>query len=153
MKKLIAVLAIAYASFALVGCAGYDATGKKGMIGSGTGAAGGALLGQAIGKNTESALIGAAVGGLLGYVVGNEMDKFDQQQMNSALEHGRSNVPVEWTNPDSNAAYTVTPEPAYQTQSGQMCRNATIAAVIDGQQQTVESVACREGRGVWKLRQ
>jgi len=39
------------------------------------GAGSGALVGQAIGRDTEGTLIGTAVGGVLGYVVGNEMDK------------------------------------------------------------------------------
>lgn len=35
----------------------------------------GAIVGNTIGKNTESTLIGATVGGVLGYVIGNELDK------------------------------------------------------------------------------
>lgn len=39
------------------------------------GAGSGALVGQAIGRDSEATLIGTAVGGMFGYVVGNEMDK------------------------------------------------------------------------------
>jgi hypothetical protein len=39
------------------------------------GAGGGALLGQAIGRDTTSTLIGAGAGALTGYIIGNEMDK------------------------------------------------------------------------------
>lgn len=39
------------------------------------GGSAGAVVGNSIGKNTESTLIGATVGGVLGYVVGNELDK------------------------------------------------------------------------------
>lgn len=39
------------------------------------GAGGGALLGQAIGGNTKSTLIGAGAGAGAGYIIGNEMDK------------------------------------------------------------------------------
>lgn len=35
----------------------------------------GAIVGNAVGKNTESTLIGATVGGVLGYVIGNELDR------------------------------------------------------------------------------
>ncbi|MCK5516088.1 MAG: glycine zipper family protein, partial [Desulfobulbaceae bacterium] len=38
------------------------------IIGGGSGA----LVGQAIGRNTESTVIGATVGGILGYIIGNE---------------------------------------------------------------------------------
>ena len=38
------------------------------IIGGGSGA----VVGQAIGRNTESTIIGATVGGVLGYIIGNE---------------------------------------------------------------------------------
>lgn len=41
------------------------------IIGGGTGA----LVGQAIGRNTESTIIGATVGGALGLIVGSEMNR------------------------------------------------------------------------------
>ena len=41
------------------------------------GVAGGALIGHAIGRDTEAVLIGTAIGGVAGYMVGNEMDKKD----------------------------------------------------------------------------
>lgn len=50
----------------------------NGINGLLTGAGGGALVGQAIGRDTEATLIGTAVGGMLGYMVGNEMDKAGQ---------------------------------------------------------------------------
>jgi len=47
----------------------------RGIDGLLLGAGGGALVGQAIGRDKEATLIGTAVGGMLGYVMGNEMDK------------------------------------------------------------------------------
>lgn len=47
----------------------------QGINGLLMGAGGGALIGQAIGRDTEGTLIGTAVGGMLGYMVGNEMDR------------------------------------------------------------------------------
>ena len=47
----------------------------RGVNGLLLGAGGGALVGQAIGRDTEGTLIGTAVGGMLGYMAGNEMDK------------------------------------------------------------------------------
>lgn len=41
------------------------------IIGGGTGA----IVGQAIGRNTESTVIGATVGGVLGYAIGNELNR------------------------------------------------------------------------------
>jgi hypothetical protein len=48
------------------------------------GAGGGALIGQAIGRDTEATLIGTAVGGTLGNMIDNEMDR-DANAMNYGL--------------------------------------------------------------------
>jgi hypothetical protein len=47
----------------------------QGVNGLLMGAGGGALIGQAIGRDTEGTLIGTAVGGMLGFAVGNAMDR------------------------------------------------------------------------------
>lgn len=124
---------------------------NKAQTGAVGGAAGGALIGQAIGHNTEATLIGAAVGTMLGYIVGNEMDKYDKQQLNHVYERGVSNQRSSWINPDNGNQYGVTPQPAYQTASNQVCRKAEIQAVIDGKQQTTYSTACRDENGQWQL--
>ncbi len=48
---------------------------QQGSIRSRNGSGRGAIVGQAIGRNTGATLIGAAVGTMVGYIVGNEMDK------------------------------------------------------------------------------
>ena len=94
------------------------ATGpNKAGIGAAGGAAGGALLGQAIGHNTEATLIGAVAGGLIGYIIGNEMDKYDRQQLNHVYERGVSGQTNSWSNPDNGNSYKVTPKPAYSNPS------------------------------------
>ncbi|ADW19103.1 17 kDa surface antigen [Desulfobulbus propionicus DSM 2032] len=123
----------------------------KGQTGAVGGAAAGALIGQAIGHNTGATLIGAAVGGLLGYIVGNEMDKYDREQLNHAYERGISNQRSSWVNPDTGNQYTVTPQPAYQSGSNRVCRRAEIEAVIDGRPQRTYSTACRDEYGAWQL--
>jgi surface antigen len=124
----------------------------KGQTGAVGGAAAGALVGQAIGHNTGATLIGAAVGGLLGYIVGNEMDKYDREQLNHAYERGISNQRTAWVNPDSGNQYAVTPQPAYQNPSShQVCRRAEIEAIIDGKPQRTYSTACRDQYGAWQL--
>ncbi|WP_417910637.1 glycine zipper domain-containing protein [Candidatus Electronema sp. PJ] len=124
---------------------------NKAQMGGAGGVAAGALAGQAIGRNTESTLIGAAVGGMLGYIVGNEMDKFDQQQLTRAYESAPSGQPVAWTNPDSHNQYQVIPQPAYTSANNQPCRKAEIVAVIDGKTERTYSTACRDINGQWQL--
>lgn len=120
----------------------------KGQTGALGGAAGGAILGQAIGRNTGGTLIGAAVGGLLGYIVGNEMDKYDRDQLNQVYETTPSHQATTWVNPDTGNHYTVTPQPAYQGGRGRHCREAEILATIDGKAEKTVATACREN-GQW----
>ncbi|HFC77052.1 MAG TPA: glycine zipper 2TM domain-containing protein [Candidatus Moranbacteria bacterium] len=137
------------------------------------GAVGGALIGQMIGHNTEATLIGTAIGTMLGYIVGNEMDKFDRQQLNESLERGQSGLTKAWVNPDTHSEYWVTPEPIYkkpappqqyrrqyrrqsQRQSyreppQKICRKAEIIAIIDGRREKTYTTACRDNNGEWQL--
>ena len=68
MKKISAIVLALSLSAAIVGC---TTTEKGAVIGAGTGA----LVGQALGGNTESTLIGAAVGGIAGAVIGESLKK------------------------------------------------------------------------------
>lgn len=117
------------------------------------GAAGGAILGQAIGRNAEATLIGAAVGTMLGYIVGNEMDKTDRQALNQTYETAPSGQATTWKNPDSGNQYQVTPQPAYTTpkRPERPCRKAEILATIDGKTEKTYTTACRNNKGEWEL--
>ena len=64
------LIVAALAALTLAGCAQTESQQRAGT-GALVGAAGGALVGQAIGRDTESTLIGAAGGALLGAVVGS----------------------------------------------------------------------------------
>lgn len=73
MKRLkVAIVAAALAGSVVTGEAMAGSNGIDGLL---LGAGGGALVGQAIGRDTEGTLIGTAVGGMLGYIAGNERDK------------------------------------------------------------------------------
>jgi len=147
MNKVCAFFVVLTMMVSLASCAGEYNRGQSGAV---MGGAGGALIGQAIGRSTEATLIGLAVGTMLGYIVGNEMDKQDRQQLNYVYERGVSGQQNSWQNPDSGNAYTVTPQPAVQSSSGP-CRKAEIRAVIDGRPETTYSTACRDSSGQWVL--
>lgn len=145
--KHLSILAI-LCMFALTSCANMN----KAQTGAVGGAAGGALIGQMIGHNTEATLIGAAVGTMLGYIVGNEMDKYDRQQLNHVYERGVSNRTSSWVNPDNGNQYNVTPQPAYTNPTtNRVCRKAEIDAVIDGKRDKTYTTACRDDNGHWQL--
>ncbi len=145
--KYLSILALLFL-LALSSCANKAQTGALG------GAAGGALIGQAIGHNTGGTLIGAAVGGALGYMIGNEMDKYDRDQLNRTYEQAPSGRRSTWVNPDNGNQYAVTPQPSYQNPSNnRVCRKAEIDAVIDGKRERTFSTACRNDYGQWELQQ
>ncbi|TIX98822.1 MAG: glycine zipper 2TM domain-containing protein, partial [Mesorhizobium sp.] len=66
MHKTIAALLV---TAALAGCAQTEGQ-QRATTGALVGGAGGALVGQALGRDTKSTVIGAASGALLGAVVG-----------------------------------------------------------------------------------
>ncbi|MCI5144485.1 MAG: glycine zipper 2TM domain-containing protein [Candidatus Electrothrix sp. AR3] len=147
--KITHIMAI-FSIFLLASCT----TASRGGIGAAGGAGAGAIAGQAIGHDTQSTLLGAAIGGVLGYIVGNEMDKFDQQQLSQAYESAPSGQPTTWVNPDHGNQYQVIPQPAYQMPgSNKICRKAEIIAVINGRSQKTYSTACRDMNGNWQLQQ
>lgn len=149
MKTTILLPILLSLTLLLSSCA--DGPNKAGM-GAAGGAAGGAILGQAIGHNTEATMIGAVAGGLLGYIIGNEMDKYDREQLNHVYERGVSGQSNAWRNPDNGNSYQVTPQPAYSSGSTKLpCRKAEIQSMIDGKQETVYTTACRDNNGHWQL--
>ena len=124
---------------------------NKAQMGGLGGAGAGAIVGQAIGHDTESTLIGAAVGTMLGYIVGNEMDKYDREQLNHVYERGVSGRTSSWVNPDKGNEYMVTPQPAYRGPGNRICRKAEVTAIIDGKQEKTYTTACRDANGQWQL--
>lgn len=89
MKLLILLACVTMLS----GCADMNTATMGGLGGAGAGA----LAGQAIGRNTAGTLIGAAVGGGLGYIIGNEMDKSKQQQVQQQQQYANQAPPPQYT--------------------------------------------------------
>jgi surface antigen len=146
MKRLIASAILAtFLVGNLAGCA------DKAQSGAGLGALTGAAVGALTSKNKVSgAAIGAGIGLLLGYMVGNEMDKHDKEQINKALETQPSGKPMAWKNPDNGNQYEATPSPAY-VQNDKVYRDIYIKANVDGQEKDVKAKAYRQPDGQWVL--
>jgi surface antigen len=77
------------------------------------------------------------------------MDEKDRIKAAQALETAPTGAPTSWRNPDTGAAYTVTPTRTYQ-EAGAPCRDFTTKAVIEGKEETVKGTACRQPDGSWK---
>ena len=148
--KTFVVTGIIFSIFSLSGCTSLNNL-NKGQMGAVGGAAGGAVIGQAIGRNTQSTLIGTAIGTVVGYMVGNEMDKYDRQQMSYIFDRASSGQSYSWVNPDNGNNYQMSPQPAFNNANNQVCREAEITAVINGRVQKTYSTACRNERGQWIL--
>jgi hypothetical protein len=85
MKKYQIAALILALSFLLVSCASYPHDQYNTQVGAVVGAGTGALLGQAIGGNTESTLIGLAAGTIIGALVGNAADQQNQAARDAAV--------------------------------------------------------------------
>ncbi len=87
MKNYSVILTLTL-SFLLVSCVHYPPDRYNTQAGAATGAGMGALIGQAIGGNTQSTLIGLAAGTILGALVGNAIDQ-DYQAARDAAQFGK----------------------------------------------------------------
>lgn len=88
IAKKMAVAAAMMISVALAGCAQTEGQ-QRATTGALVGGAGGALVGQAIGGNTQSTVIGAASGALLGAVVGSATTPRGQEMCRYRARDGR----------------------------------------------------------------
>lgn len=146
MKRFIASAVLAaFLASGMYGCA------DKAQSGAGLGALTGAAVGALTSKNKVSgAAIGAGIGALLGYAIGNEMDKYDRQQIGKALEDHPSGKPMTWKNPDTGAQYEATPGTPYSA-NDKIYRDIYIKANVDGQEKDVKAKAYRNPDGTWVL--
>ena len=118
------------------------------------GAGGGALLGQAIGRNTKATVVGTAIGSIVGYIVGSEMDRgrgysgnvvhYNNQPVhyNSQPVHYQRYEPVV-INPHPQQVWT-------NHSRRNDCREAEILGTINGRAKKIYGTVCRTGDG-WQL--
>jgi surface antigen len=115
----------------------------------------GSTLGALTFKNKVSgAAIGAGAGLLVGYIVGNEMDKYDNTRVAHALETMPSGQPTAWVNPDTRTHYQAIPQQPRLYDDGRVERDVTLRAqMADGRTETVYARAYRQPDGSWQLAQ
>ena len=85
----------------LTACSKMNKTQKGAVIGTGTGAVAGGIIGKASGNTALGVIIGAAVGGASGAVIGNEMDKqakeIEQKVPDAKVERVGEGIIVEFS--------------------------------------------------------
>ncbi|MBN1159469.1 MAG: OmpA family protein [Bacteroidales bacterium] len=83
-------------------CASMNRTQKGAVVGTATGAAMGAIIGEALDNPALGAIIGATVGGATGAVIGNQMDKqaaeIEQAVPDAKVERVGEGIVVEFAN-------------------------------------------------------
>ncbi len=122
------------------------------LIGAALGGAAGGLIASEVadGKHRGQAIAGGALLGiLLGGSIGNAIDQLDERCVGQVLEHAGSDQSVRWRNPDSGAAYQVTPGRTWQEEE-RYCREYTTTVRIDGKPQQAWGTACRQPDGSWE---
>ena len=119
-------------------------------IGAVVGGAAGSTIGKGDGR-TVATIVGTLVGYVLGGSIGRSMDEADRACIGQALEYEPAGREVTWTNPDTDARYTITPAEPY-SDDGRYCREFTRQAEVGGRTETVRGTACRQADGTWKVR-
>ena len=149
--------AVALMAVALTGCQSMQGQGNKQLIGTGSGAVIGGLLGSQVGKGS-GAMVGVGVGTLLGALIGSEigssLDKADLAYANQAQNQAyRAPVgeSVSWNNPDSGNYGTITPTREGKSTSGRYCREFSQTIYVEGRQQTGYGTACQNPDGTWQI--
>lgn len=135
--------------FLLAGCESPPSQQQSGtVIGGVLGGVLGAQVGQGSGR-TAATVIGTLIGASIGGNVGRSMDETDRLKTAQALESVRTGRSSSWRNPDTGAAYTVTPTRTRQTSDGP-CREYTVDATVGGRPERVYGQACRQADGSWR---
>jgi len=134
-------------------------TSSGAIFGTLAGAALGGFVGSQIGGKGTSGLVGTGagvfIGGLLGNELGRHMSCEDRQMAGGTtqrtLETQPSGTQVNWNNPDSGNAGTVTPTHTYQTANGTYCREFQQTISVNGENRQAYGTACRQPDGTWKI--
>ena len=139
-------------SLVLMGCQQATMPSKQGtgtVLGGVAGAVAGSQVGKGKGRDVAM-VVGTLLGAALGGAIGNTMDQMDVMQTQTTLEGTQTGQSASWTNPDTQAEYTVTPTRTFQNIQGQNCRDYTTVAMIDGKREELHGTACRQPDGSWK---
>jgi surface antigen len=146
MRILSMALIGALLAASLMGCESKRGSGTA--IGAGAGAAVGAVIDKG---GVGGVLLGALIGGLAGYVVGDYMERQDEERLHSTLESQPTGSTSTWRNPDTGNSFAATPTDTRETDDG-VYRDVTIKVDSDndGQyEETTRATAYRQPDGTW----
>ena len=148
-------LAITLIATTLTACG--QNTGTKETIGTAVGAIAGGALASDIGKGrgqTAAIIAGTMLGSFIGKSVGQSLDRADMMYHRQAQVSAYSapiNTTINWENPQSGHAGSVTPTREGSTSSGLYCREFQQKVTIGGQTETAYGQACQQPDGSWHI--
>ena len=125
MKKNILIALLISLMFLSVSCATTQPDRYNTQRGAAIGAGIGALMGQAIGRDTEATLLGAGIGTLVGAIAGNAVD----QEHQAARDAARTNKRVVYLDDHGRAVEAIPVQNDQQTN----CRKVTKRQWDNGQ--------------------
>ncbi len=156
MKKF-ALLTMMVSLLALTACDTMQGRGNKELIGGGSGAVIGGVLGSKVGKGSGQLWAtgaGVLLGAVLGSEIGRSLDKADMayaQQANVKAQSAPIGEPITWNNPESgNHGQVVATRDGY-TDSGRYCREYQQTITVGGKQQEGYGTACQQPDGSWEV--
>ncbi len=134
MKKTTLIILLLSLMFLSVSCATTQPDRYNTQRGAAIGAGLGALMGQAIGRDTEATLLGAGIGTLVGAIAGNAVD----QEHQAARDAARTNKRVVYLDDHGRAVEAIPVQNDQQTN----CRKVTKRQWDNGQliSETVEEI-------------
>jgi len=149
MRRLIIVMLVT-SSLALAGCQGMPKQDQGALAGAALGGAVGHNFGSGSGK-VLATFGGALLGAFAGSHIGRQLDAYDEQQAQRALEHSRTGYPTSWQNPDSGHEVTFVPTETYQTATGRYCREYQTQVEVGYDVKEAYGTACRQPDGGWEI--
>lgn len=156
MKQL-ALLVMMFAMVSLSACNTLEGRGNKELIGGGSGAVIGGVLGSQVGSGSGRMWMtgaGVLLGALVGSEIGSSLDKADLGYANQANAQAHSapvGETISWNNPESGNYGEVTPTRDGYSSSGRYCREYQQTITVGGQQETAYGTACQQPDGSWEI--
>ena len=155
--KNFGLMAMFAAVIALTACQSLEGRGNKELIGGGSGAVIGGVLGSQVGGGSGRLIatgVGVLLGGLIGSDIGRSLDKADRAyaaQANQRAYNAPIGETISWNNPDSGNYGEVTPVRNGTSTSGRYCREFEQTIYVGGRQETAVGTACQNADGTWDI--
>lgn len=156
MKKIVLASLMA-AALATTACDTLNNRGNKELIGGGTGAVLGGVLGSQVGGGSGrlwATGAGVLLGALAGSEIGRSLDKADMayaEQANNRAYSAPVGETITWNNPQSGNYGSVTPTKDGYSASGRYCREYQQTVTVGGKAQSAYGTACQQPDGSWEI--